>query len=133
MSSTASRLRTRRPRDQERLSDDHTNRHRETVSLGDANYVQLPLGVLRVEVSGNYTLTLTAADECRLSVGEGHVPEEARLRTYQAAVRQYGPRLAMMLSGATLRSGPIPGRVEPEHVSFNLGFVGRPCMIPTSG
>ena len=85
--------------------------------------VELPLLAPRVEVSGNYTLTLTAADECRLGVGEGRVPEEARVRTYQAVVRQYGPRLAMMLSGATLRSGPIPGRVEPEHVLFNLGFV----------
>ena len=45
--------------------------------------VELPLLAPRVEVSGNYTLTLTAADECRLGVGEGHVPEEARMKKYQ--------------------------------------------------
>jgi hypothetical protein len=83
--------------------------------------VELPLLAPRAEVSGVYTLTLMAADECRLGVGEGRVPEEARVRTYQAWVQQRGPRLEMMLSGATLRSGPIFGRVEPGRVVFYLG------------
>jgi hypothetical protein len=93
-----------------------------TAQTADFN-LELPPVAPRAEVSGNYTLTVRAADECRPGVGEGHLPEEARVRTYQAEVRQDGPRLEMTLSGATLRSRPILGRVEPGRVVFDLGDV----------
>jgi hypothetical protein len=84
--------------------------------------IALPLVAPRADVSGIYTLTITAADECRHGVGEGRLPEEARVRTYRAAVRQDGPRVEMTLSGARLRSRPILGRLEPGRVVFDLNW-----------
>src|SRR4030095_5726915 len=40
--------------------------------------VELPLLEPNADVSGTYTLTIIAADECAVGLGEGHVPEEAR-------------------------------------------------------
>ena len=74
-----------------------------------------------VAVSGNYTLTITAAGECRVGLGEGHVPEEARIRTYTAAVRQDGLGLVVTLGGARFPWGAgFDGRVEPGRVTFDL-------------
>src|SRR5687767_14578835 len=39
--------------------------------------------------------------------------------------QQHGPSLEMTLSGATLRSRPIPARVEPGRVVFNLGWTNE--------
>jgi Carboxypeptidase regulatory-like domain len=90
--------------------------------------IELPLLAPRVAVSGTYTLTITASDECGVGVGGGHVPEEARIRTYTAVVRQDGAELRMTLSGATFRDrggrlagnpeSDIFGRVEPGRVTF---------------
>jgi hypothetical protein len=93
------------------------------------NYdIPLPLLARRADVSGTYTLTVTASDECGVGLGRGHVSEEARTRTYTADVRQDGAQLRMTLSGATFqdRSGrlggnpesDIFGRVEPGRVTF---------------
>ena len=79
----------------------------------------------RLELSGNYTLTITAADHCGVGVGEGHLPEEARVRTYQAAVRQAAWRLDVTLTGATFFNSDgvagspnvdVVGRVQPRGV-----------------
>jgi len=85
----------------------------------------LTLSQPRLELSGNYTLTISAADHCGLGVGEGHVPLEARIRTYQATLRQDGSQLAVTLSGATFLTwggvagspnGDVVGWVEPRGV-----------------
>ena len=87
--------------------------------------VWLTLSRPRLELSGNYTLTIAAADDCGVGLGERHLPEEARLRTYQAAVRQDASRLQVTLTGATFlawsgvggsSNGDVVGRVEPSGV-----------------
>ncbi len=74
----------------------------------------------RDEVSGTYTLTVTAA-ECSAAL-----PAEARIRTYSAVLGQDGPRLVATLAGAKFymdrdRShNSFRGRVEPDRVTFQL-------------
>ena len=83
--------------------------------------IELRLPGPRRDVQGIYTMTITAANHCAVGRGEGHLPEEARVRTYKAAVRQYGPRLDVTLSGATFRGYEgAYGRVEPERVFFDF-------------
>jgi Carboxypeptidase regulatory-like domain len=96
------------------------------------NYdIELPLLAPRADVAGTYMLTITAADHCGVGLGNGHVPDEARVRTYTAEVRQEGPALALTLSGATFlgwsrdaagRHVGVSGRVEPGRLLF--GFPG---------
>jgi hypothetical protein len=90
--------------------------------------IGLPLLASRTDVSGIYTLTISAADHCGVGLGQGYVPEEARIRSYQAEVRQDGPELAVTLSGATFlanrdaagRHVGVRGRVEPGRVVFSF-------------
>jgi hypothetical protein len=97
----------------------------QTVSVNDHSSVNfvLPLSAPRLHVSGGYTLTFTAAADCR-----ERLPEEAWVRRYAAIVHQQGPLLRVTLSGATfVRSGTLgdsfSGRVEPSRVVFTLnGF-----------
>jgi hypothetical protein len=99
-----------------------------TATVADHHAVQdvaLPLLAPRVTVSGIYTLTIAAADQCGLGLGDGQVPEEARLRTYGATVRQEGPQLWVTLipaSGAPMAAGHqgFRGRAEPGGASFYL-------------
>jgi hypothetical protein len=85
--------------------------------------------VVRVDLSDNYLLRITAADckPYRLSghVGPGVLPEEAKDRTYRASVTQDGPRVSVTLSGANLfGTSRFEGRVFPDSVSFTLGGPG---------
>jgi hypothetical protein len=84
--------------------------------------IELPLVAPRANVSGTYTLAVTAARDCRVAPGHRPLPEELRVRTYQANVEQTGPLLEMTLSGPNLRSRSIPGRVDPGRVWFSLGW-----------
>jgi hypothetical protein len=83
--------------------------------------VELPLAVPPPDMSGVYTLTITAAASCGVGLGQEHVPEEARVRTYQANVRQNGSRAEVTLSGSTLGRHIFFGRVEAGRVQFSLG------------
>jgi hypothetical protein len=80
----------------------------------------LPAG----DVAGTYMLTITAADHCGVGLGEGHVPDQACVRTYTADVRHVGQELAVTLTGATFllgtHSGHFWGRVEPGRLVFDL-------------
>jgi hypothetical protein len=77
----------------------------------------------RVHVSGNYTLTITAADECGAGLGEGRLPEEAgRVRTYEAAVQQTVSRLEIKVNSPTKIWGLFFGMVEPGRVLFDLAW-----------
>ena len=85
--------------------------------------VDLPLLRPRVDLSGTYTLTLTAADEC--THGEGILPAEARQRRYSALVSQNGPLLAVELSGGAFvdpmpADHRFPGRIDPFVVAFDV-------------
>jgi hypothetical protein len=80
--------------------------------------IELPLLTPRADVSGVYTMTIAAADHCGVGLGQGNVPEEARVRTYQADVQQDGPALRVTLSGATFFGlGVVNGRY--------IGLYGR--------
>ena len=63
-----------------RLTKDGYEPAARTVVVADhraINNLQLSPVATRVRVSGNYTLTITAADECGVGLGEGRLPEEA--------------------------------------------------------
>ena len=51
------------------------------------------------DVSGTYTLTIAAASDCGIGVGQGNLPEEVRVRSYAAAVEQDDGFLRVTLSG----------------------------------
>ena len=77
----------------------------------------------RVRVSGNYTLTITVAEECGTGLGEGRLPEEAgRVRTYEVAVQQTEWRLTIKVSNPTTNYSLFYGKVEPGRVLFDLAW-----------
>jgi hypothetical protein len=86
----------------------------------------LKLSTPRPNVSGTYTLTISAADECGVGLGEGRLPDEARVRKYPAVVTQTGPALKIDLSGAALLGDPsdptgrLYGKLEPGRALFKL-------------
>jgi hypothetical protein len=87
--------------------------------------IDLPLASPRPDLSGPYTLTLTASDVCGGEGGEGELPDDAKERKYLAHVTQRGPELSIELSGADF-TAPMPadhritGRLEPSRVKFDL-------------
>jgi len=93
------------------------------VAVSDHQTQDFDLSLLRPrqDVSGAYTLTITAAGGCREAL-----PEELRTRTYTAHVTQHGPLVEARLSGASFAVSPagrgdrFRGRVEPDGVSFSL-------------
>jgi hypothetical protein len=77
--------------------------------------------------SGTYTLTITAADECGVGPGEGHLPDEARIRKYVAVVTQKGQSLDLELSGSVFvglfSETPLArfrGTLEPGRAVFTF-------------
>jgi hypothetical protein len=73
----------------------------------------------RSDVSGTYTLSVTAAAECRASL-----PAEAITRTYTAVLRQQGPGVNVELQGARFvvngnrTHNRFGGIVEPSGIRF---------------
>ncbi|MGH9200604.1 MAG: carboxypeptidase regulatory-like domain-containing protein [Vicinamibacterales bacterium] len=73
----------------------------------------------RPDVSGTYTLTVTAAPECRAAL-----PAETGIRTYTAVVGQGGPRLTVTLEGSRFfvdrgrTFNRFGGTVEPSGATF---------------
>ncbi len=84
---------------------------------------ELRITSARIDVSGTYTLLLTAADTCR-----GRLPDEALRRTYTASIVQEGARLEVRLAGGTFvnnrtgRGSSFTGRVEPTILAFTLNL-----------
>jgi hypothetical protein len=124
-----------------------SQRHRIDVRAHQSADLGLPLAASRADISGVYTLTLRAADECaHFSDSNGmpqSLPEVARLRRYTAGITQDGPALRVQLSGATFatpaQSGgtgnSFGGRLEadralssssPSEVTTGT-LVPRPC------
>lgn len=95
--------------------------------------VDFELGLFgpREVVAGSYTLTISAAEECR----EG-LPEAARVRTYTAVVTQDGALLNGTLEGATFfvesygTLNRFTGTVQPNQVTFRLGPRFRDSYLP---
>ena len=76
----------------------------------------------RPDVSGTYTLTIAASDECGLDT----VPAELRMRKYTAVVAQRGNRLEIQLEGAAFavsasgKGSGFAGWIEPDRLVFSL-------------
>jgi len=84
----------------------------------------LALSTPRDQVNGTWTVTITAADECRAKL-----PDEAMERRYRAVLRQDGaqqdgPRVTATLEGGTVYSAnqrfTFQGRAEPDRLTFWL-------------
>ena len=107
----------------------------ETIVVEDQHQdlkITMPLVAPRPEVTGNYTLTLTAARACAVGDGEGALPEDARRRTYEATVTQNGPALSLVLTGGALLRGrtDVRGWIEPHRIVFDLNWSGwEPWLI----
>jgi hypothetical protein len=99
----------------------HEHRQRIEVTSHQTLDVDLILVRPRQDLSGTYTLTVTAAPECG-----AQLPDIARRRTYTAVLRQDGPRLDVTLEGAKFflqGSRPLNtfrGTVDPNGVAFQL-------------
>jgi hypothetical protein len=82
---------------------------------------QLTLSRGRMEVGGEYQLTIAAADSCG-----PELPDEARRRVYTAVVVQQGRQLEVALGGATFatskagKGNRFLGTAEADHVKFTL-------------
>ena len=61
--------------------------------------IELSLSDGHADVSGVYTLTIAAATECGVGVGEANLPDEIRVRAYAATVQQRGANLWVDVSG----------------------------------
>ena len=82
----------------------------------------------RPELSGTYTLTITAMCE------SGSLPLELRERKYTATISQRGPILSVNLSGANFKAGgghAFTGQIEPGRATFWLwyGYYFDPAVI----
>jgi hypothetical protein len=95
-----------------------------TQSLNVADHsqvltVSLPLVRPRLDFSGTYVLTITAAADCQL-------PDPVKTRTYTAVLTQQGPAVEAMLTGSNFplsKNGSgsrFRGRVEPTRLVFSI-------------
>jgi hypothetical protein len=128
-----------------------SQRHRIDVRAHQSADLGLPLAASRADISGVYTLTLRAADECaHFSDSNGmpqSLPEVARLRRYTAGITQDGPALRVQLSGATFatpaQSGgtgnSFGGRLEADRAlsssspsEVTTGTFGTPTLSSAS-
>ena len=91
-----------------------------TVAAHQDIKVVLAPAVPRLDISGTYALTITAASECA-----GSLPAEARQRSYTAAVTQRGPLVEVSLLGGTFAQTTLPhnrieGDFRSDRIRFNL-------------
>jgi hypothetical protein len=82
--------------------------------------VTLPLLAAVPDVSGTYSLTITADAGC-----ENPMPEPFRIRRYTAVITQTGRNLAVTLSGVPFfirqdRGNGFPGLADPRQLAFQL-------------
>jgi hypothetical protein len=96
-----------------------------TVTVADhgVQNFELRLSHPRSDISGTFTLTLTAADTCR-----GVLPDQALQRVYTATIAQRGAELETKLSGATFvtnrtgKGNSFSGLIEPTQLRFTLNL-----------
>ncbi|MGH9200603.1 MAG: carboxypeptidase regulatory-like domain-containing protein [Vicinamibacterales bacterium] len=88
----------------------------------DHQTLNLDVTLVRVDnVSGTYTMTITASELCR-----ARLPEEARTRTYTVVLTQSGRDVEATLSGAAFaidaegRGNRFRGWLEPERLTLDL-------------
>jgi hypothetical protein len=94
-------------------------RHVEVTRHETADF-DLRLVAPRPEISGTYTLRISAANHC------DSLPDDVRTRTYTALLEQTGPGVTTTLSGPTFLMGAgrvlnrFYGTVEPARVTFQV-------------
>jgi carboxypeptidase family protein len=71
------------------------------------------------DLSGTYTLTITASSSCAQS-GSFSLPPDVRTRRYTSEVRQNGRRLTVTRGGASLQNGSFTGQVEGDRAVFDI-------------
>jgi len=94
-----------------------------TINVVDHQWITIEVPFLGInpDLSGTYTLTITAASDCGIGLGEAKLPEEVRVRSYTATVQQDGSTLWVTLSGLGISSAQgFYGRVEPAGAAFLL-------------
>ncbi len=103
-----------------------TRRTRVRVTSHQTVELTLPLSADPPDVSGTYTLTVTAAADC------AELPETLRVRRYTATIVQTGAGLDVSLSGARFvtsqagtRAGTFRGTVEPSGIVLTLRGIDR--------
>lgn len=99
--------------------------HAETRTLEVADHttrvdVEFRLVRPHPDLSGVYTLTLSASERCGTGLGSGSLPDEARSRSYTMNVAQEGPRLRSELSGPGVGGSPFVGRLEPGRIVWDF-------------
>ena len=106
------------------MSKDGYQTHTQNLVVTDDSpslAVALALVRPRLDISGSYTLTVTADPNC----GSG-LPEQLRTRSYRAVLTQVGPQVNVTLTGASFaisrRGGGdhFTGRIEPTQLVFSL-------------
>jgi hypothetical protein len=83
--------------------------------------VQVVLSIERLDVSGNYVLTIEGDAPCQEAL-----PDGLANRRYDAVITQVGPDVRVVLQGADFRfegatRNSFSGRMDNEHIVFNLG------------
>jgi hypothetical protein len=95
---------------------------RRTESIGEHRIIDIDLSLARSrpEITGTYTLRVTASDSC------GTLPEDVRSRTFTAFIAQNGPELTVTLSGAEFAAvsgrplNQFKGFLEAERAVFQF-------------
>ncbi len=80
-------------------------------------------------IAGTYSLSIVAANGCRVTNGLAPLATPNRSRTYTATVTENGPILQVTLTGANFlvqngTGNQFSGRVSPGHASFTLQDTG---------
>ncbi len=97
----------------------------QTITVGAHQWINIALPFLGKypDLSGTYTLTIAAASECGIGLGERKLPQDVRVRSYTAIVQQDGPSLWVALDGPTFRPEypqGFYGSVQSAGVTFQM-------------
>ena len=105
-----------------RITSEGYRPHEQTLTVAAHHDVRIALApsVPRLDISGTYALTITAAEECA-----GALPAAARQRSYTAVVTQSGPLVYVILHGGTFAQSTVPrnridGNYRSDRIRFNL-------------
>jgi hypothetical protein len=84
-----------------RVSRDGYSSKTHTITVLEHQWITIELSSIgnRPDLSGTYTLTISAANECGIGPGTGNLPDEVRVRSYPVTAQQDGSDLLVSVSG----------------------------------
>ncbi len=104
-----------------RVAKEGYREHIQRLSISDHVVLDVEMAPVRprVDVSGLFTLTITAHEACR-----DVLPKELRVRRYVAQITQHGPSIYVALEGADFRGNVFIGTMSADSsvVSFFLSY-----------